>query len=293
MQNEYLATAYDEIDQRVAERLRTCATRLIYGIGEDGKRRLRAAYFCRVRLCPICQWRRSLKLYGQMSQAMRYVSSQGAYAYAFLTLTVRNVTLDGLPGALDQIYEGYRRLMQYREVKAAVRGWYRGIEITHNLDRNWPEFDTFHPHVHVVLVVKPSYFTSKYYLSQARWTELWKRATGIDYTPIVDVRKIKGDTAKAVAEATKYAAKSKDYIVLDDWDLTVETVRGLDKALHKRRLVGFGGLLAEARRKLALDDVDNGDLVRTDPDDDGNATDMYLESYAWHSGYCQYVRERD
>ena len=66
---------------------------------------------------------------------------------------------------------------------------------------------------------------------------------------IVDVRKIKGDTAKAVAEATKYAAKSKDYIVLDDWDLTVETVRGLDKALHKRRLVGFGGLLAEARRK--------------------------------------------
>lgn len=59
MQNEYLATAYDEIDQRVAERLRTCATRLIYGIGEDGKRRLRAANFCRVRLCPICQWRRS------------------------------------------------------------------------------------------------------------------------------------------------------------------------------------------------------------------------------------------
>ena len=49
----------------------------------------------------------------------------------------------------------------------------------------------------------------------------------------------------------------------------------------------------EHRRKLALDDVDNGDLVRTDPDDDGNATDMYLESYAWHSGYCQYVRERD
>ena len=67
MQNEYLATAYDEIDQRVAERLRTCATRLIYGIGEDGKRRLRAANFCRVRLCPICQWRRSLKLYSQMS----------------------------------------------------------------------------------------------------------------------------------------------------------------------------------------------------------------------------------
>lgn len=99
--------------------------------------------------------------------------------------------------------------MKYREVKAAVHGWYRGIEITHNLDRNSPEFDTFHPHVHVVLVVKPSYFTSKYYLSQARWTELWKRATGIDYTPIVDVRKIKGDTAKAVAEATKYAQSRK------------------------------------------------------------------------------------
>ena len=38
---------------------------------------------CTCGLCPICQWRRSLKLYSQISQAMRYVSSQGAYAYAY------------------------------------------------------------------------------------------------------------------------------------------------------------------------------------------------------------------
>lgn len=288
--NTYLATAYEDFDPRKAERLRSCATRLVYGIAANGRRKLRAANFCRVRLCPICQWRRSLKLYGQMTRVMEYLKPEG-YRYIFLTLTRSNVLAEGLGDALDQVVEGFHRLSKYDEVRHVVKGWYRGIEITHNLDRTSKDFDTFHPHVHVVLAVKPSYFNSRYYLSQARWTELWKRALGISYTPIVDIRKIDGDTAKAVAEATKYAAKSKDYIVLDDWDLTVETVKLLDEVLHKRRLVGFGGTLRAARHTLELDDPDQGDLLVTSEEDKQDTKDEYYESYGWHSGYSQYVRE--
>ena len=286
MANEYLAMAYDDIDKHIADRLRGCATRLVYGIGEDGRRRLRAANFCRVRLCPICQWRRSLKLYGQMRQVT------DPKAYIFLTLTVRNCLLDDLSRTLDVITEGVRRLMQYREVCKAVDGWYRGTEITHNLDTSSPDYDTYHPHIHMVMAVKPSYFKSRYYLSQRRWVELWKQAVGVDYTPVCDVRRIKGDTADAVSEATKYAAKSKDYIILDDWDLTVETVRGLDAALRNRRLVGFGGCLLSARRALQQVDPDKADLVQVGDNTD-SVKDVYHESYAWHSGYTQYIREID
>lgn len=291
MTNEYLAVAFDEIDEHTAARLRSCASFLHYGVCANGRRRLRAANFCRVRLCPICQWRRSLKLYGQMRAVMDYLAKQDCYAYLFLTLTIPNVRLDELTDALDRLTSGFHRLMKYKEVKSAVEGWYRGVEVTHNLDRSSPSFDTFHPHIHVILTVKRSYFTSRYYLSQAKFTELWAKAVGASgFTPVVDVRRIKGDTAKAVCEATKYAAKPKDYLVFDDWDLTVETVRGLADALHRRRLVGFGGCMLEARRVLEQEDPDTGDLVSIDPQEPDASKDVYFESYAWHAGFSQYIR---
>ena len=221
-------------------------------------------------------------------RVMHHLEPQG-YRYIFLTLTCRNVKLDKLSAALDALTKGFNLLSKYNDFKSAVCGWYRGTEITHNLDRDSPDFDSYHPHIHVVIAVKPSYFTSRYYISQAKWGALWQRALSVDYTPRVDVRRIHGDTAKAVCEATKYAAKSKDYIILDDWDLTVETVRGLDAALRNRRLVGFGGCLLAARRALEQDDADTGDLVHTDDSGDNDAKDVYYLSYGWHSGYCQYV----
>lgn len=292
MANEYLAVAYDEIDQRKADRLRSCATRLVYGVASNGHKKLRAANFCRVRLCPICQWRRSLKLYGQMMRVMQYLQPQG-FSYIFLTLTIRNVVASELTGALDQIQEGYHRLAKYDDFKKVVHGWYRGLEVTHNLDRNSPDFDTFHPHLHVVLAVKPSYFNSRYYISQARWGELWRRALGVDYIPIVDVRKVKGDTARAVCEATKYTAKSKDYIVLDDWQLTIDTVSVLDNALHARKLIGFGGILRDARKALEQDDPDTGDLIQVSDIQEQDQEDEYYISYGWHTGYSQYLKEAD
>lgn len=289
--NEYLAIAYDQIDEHVAERLRSCANTLHFGVDADGKRRLVGTWFCRVRLCPICQWRRSLKLYSQMRKVMRYLEPQ-EYQYIFLTLTMQNVKLDELPGALENLILGFNRLTKYKEVSRVCQGWYRGVEITHNLDRDSGSYDTFHPHVHVVIAVRKSYFSDRYYLSQARWTELWQRALQVEYTPLVDIRKVKGATAKAVCEVTKYAAKSQDYIVLDDWDMTVETVKGLDVALHRRRLVGFGGCMKDARKVLELEDNESGDLVHVDEDDTYGEYE-YFVSYSWRSGYCQYLKCSD
>ena len=245
--------------------------------------KLHDARFCRVRLCPVCQWRRSLKTFAQMSQVLDLAKGQG-YQFIFLTLTMQNCKSEVLSDELSHILLSFNRLMKYKDVQKAVKGYYRGCEVTHNV-----QTDEFHPHIHAILAVNGSYFGGSYYLSQARWTELWKRALQVDYTPIVDVRRCKGGT-KAIAEACKYTVKPSDILNMDDWDMTVDTLRTLDKALEKRRFVGLGGVIKDIHKKLHLDDIEDGDLVHVETDPDGSEPSAEEIVYFWN-GYGQYIRE--
>lgn len=281
--NGYMAIAYDEVDNRKAERLRGCASWLEY-VHDGEVMRLHSANFCRVRLCPICQWRRSLKTYSQMMDIMRVASDTG-YRYIFLTLTMRNCYPDELSSALDKLMLSFNRLIKYKAVKSIIKGYYRGTEVTHNIGN-----DTYHPHLHCVLAVNKSYFDdTRRYLSQARWTELWQRALQVEYTPIVDVRAVKGNIERAVAECSKYAVKVGDVLHWDDWDLTVDTVRTLDKAFDNRRFIGLGGVFRAIHKELSMDDMDKGDFVHTGDDSDVNDDTLPRVVYWWHTGYNQYV----
>lgn len=275
----YISLAYEEIDPKKSERMKDCANWLAFWRKEDGTMKLHDARFCRVRLCPICQWRRSLKTFAQMSQVLDVASSDG-YQFIFLTLTVRNCDGSELSSELSHLLLSYNRLMKYKDVLTAVKGYYRGCEVTHNTLS-----DEYHPHLHVILAVRSGYFSGKTYLSQARWAELWQRALQVSYTPIVDVRKCKGGS-KAIAEACKYAVKPSDVINFDDWDMTVETLRTLDKALENRRFIGLGGVLKDIHKQLHLDDMEDGDLVHVE----GQETEQPTEDeivFFWN-GYSQY-----
>lgn len=283
MHNEYLAMAYDEVDPAKAIRLRDCATSLSFDVTSDGGKRLATANFCRVRLCPMCQWRRSLKTFNQAMEVLQALGDK--WRYIFLTLTLRNCQGSDLDATLTNVLQSWSRLAKTKEYKAAVHGHMRTLEVTHNL-----EDDTYHPHIHALLAVRPSYFTGRTYISQDRWTELWRRSARLDYAPIVNIEACKGTQPHQIAEAAKYAVKSGDYIIPDDWQLTVETVRLLDKVLANRRFVAWGGIMADVRRQLRLDDVDDGDLIHVEPDQDkpDKASRIY---YSWASGYNQYIRE--
>ncbi len=140
--------------------------------------------------------------------------------------------------------------------------------MTYNEDEN-----TYHPHFHLILAVNKSYFSdTKSYLSQEDWTNLWKESLKVDYTPVVDVRRIKAsddDTyGKAIAETAKYTVKTNDYLIKDEEGkineaLTDEVVDTLDTALHRKRLVSFGFVFKEVHKKLNLDDTEDGDLAAT------------------------------
>lgn len=277
----YISLAYEEVDVKKSERMKDCANWLSFHRKEDGSMKLHDARFCRVRLCPICQWRRSLKTFAQMSQVLDVAKADG-YQFIFLTLTMRNCSAEELSEELTHILLSFNRLMKYKDVQKVVKGFYRGCEVTHNV-----RTDEYHPHIHAILAVKSTYFTGSYYLSQEKWTDFWKRALQVEYTPIVDVRRCRGGS-KAIAEACKYAVKPSDILNFDDWDMTVETLRVLDKALEKRRFVGLGGILKEIHKSLHLDDMEEGDLVHVENEAQSEATEEEV-IYFWN-GYSQYER---
>lgn len=283
MANELLSAAYEAIDHRKAERLRECASVLVFNVDPDGNKHLHSMTSCRVRLCPLCQWRRSLRVYQDMLKVVDYLGKNGKYKYILLTLTVANCSGDKLSETLDTMMHGINLLFQRSDVKKAVKGWYRGIEITRN-----HKDGTYHPHVHILLCVNQSYATSRYYISQIRWRTLWKDCCNLAYDPQCDVRFLKGDLRKGFAEVAKYAAKETDYIIPDDFDLTVDTVSDLDSALHKRRLISYGGIIAEARRALKLENEETADLIHVD--DEAVSSDVVRQVvYFWSSGFSDYI----
>ena len=262
--------------------------------GSDTQRtkwHLRKANFCRDRLCPMCSWRRSYKIFGQVSQIMELIGHD--YDFLFLTLTVPNVTASELHSKLDELNEGWHKFIKYKRIKSVLKGFFKALEITYN-----KLSDTYHPHFHVVLAVSKHYFKDKSYIQRDEWLTLWQRAMKDETITQVDVRRAKGKIkgseisvegaaaskalASAIAEIAKYSVKSSDYIFHDD-DRTDRVVGCLADVLTNRRLCAFGGCFADAHKQLQLDDAEDGDLIHLDGELRSDlATQIYR--YEWSCG---------
>lgn len=310
-QNMYIGGAYEQYDTDKAQKIYNCGTWLRYcADSNSGRLTLTGANFCRLRLCPICQWRRSLKLYGQMRRVIEHLGSD--YLYIFWTGTIKNCGGSELSQTITHLLEGFKCMAKMPQYRKAVRGYFRALEVTRNT-----ETGDFHPHIHAIFAVRRSYFTSRDYLSHSDWTALWLKALNecaqrcnssrIDYAPIVNVKRVKPrggaqsdydggavDTIAAICETAKYCVKSEDIICYDDWDMTVDTLRTLDGALAGRRLISMGGVIRQAHHDLNLSavDSDDADLLDIGADESianpDNANELL---YVWHSGYSEYVRK--
>lgn len=296
LENQYISAAYEEVNKSKAARLSECASALLFQRKEGCGLKLRNANFCRVRLCPICAWRRSLKTQAHMNKILHAAEEQQQLEYLLVTLTLRNCSGEALSGTLDTLIGGYKNLVKRKRYRQAWVGWYRGVEVTHNV-----EADTYHPHIHALVAVKKSYFSGKSYIKQKDLAQDWREVCKIeDYTPVVDIRRVKRwnggqahtrlDLIKAVSEVAKYTTKSSDIINFDDWDFTINTLKLLDSVFDNRRFIAFGGLFKELHKQLNLDDTEDGDLVHVDEqnEDGDQSADQLL--YFWHTGYCRYVR---
>ncbi len=296
LENLELAASYKRIGSNKYYRVLDCSTFLEWKYYfEINEKRLAKANFCKVRLCPMCSWRRSLKIFGQVSKVMDHVEENYNYKYIFLTLTVKNCYGEDLRDTLDLMTKAFNGMTRRKAFKQAIKGYFRSLEITYNKKE-----DTYHPHFHMILAVNDSYFKdTRIYLTQEKWTSLWKSCLKVDYTPIVDVRRIKEDDnkgfGKAVAETAKYTVKADDFLIKDEYGninitLTDEVVKTLDYALHRKRLTSFGFIFKEIHKKLNLDDAEDGRLEDSHIEESLRDDIAYLIlRHQWNVGIKNYV----
>lgn len=267
---------YNAEFERYAERMTDCSTFLEYGFNDDGLK-LKNANFCRVRHCPVCQWRRSLLWKSNMYVAYEEIKAQyPTHRWLFLTLTVKNCDITDLRETLQHMNKSWTRLKDRVQFLKVVDGWIRTTEVTKAKD------GSAHPHFHVMLLVKPSYF-AKNYIKQSEWTELWRSVLRVDYMPIVDVRVVKAKTRKrqevvsaddaikgAIMETLKYSVKPSDMI--GDGSKESNTwFYELTKQTFKLRFVASGGALKDALKRD--EDITDDDLINTGNDEEDTNTD--------------------
>lgn len=259
----------------------------------DGYKKLDKANFCRDRLCPMCNWRRSLKI---SANVYKVVSSLEDYNFIHLVITQKNVIPEKLKAEVDRLYHAWSKMRKVKKWRSSIKGYVRCLEITHNLD-----FNTYHPHFHVLLAVKPSYFKHKAsYITQAEFGNMWRDALQINYNPVIYVGKVSNSNIPAAAaEVSKYASKPGSY-VFDDVEYMDKTIAILSDVLAGRRLMAYGGVIRARRKelKIADEEVKNADLVNVDVD--GNNEDEIIcpkcqtalqkVIYSWSPGYQQYVK---
>ena len=242
----------------LVERVQTCGDVLRFLRREDGSLKLYQAYFCKNKFCPMCNWRRSMKYSYQTSRIVDgAIKQEPKGRFLFLTLTVKNTEGEALNSTISQLTKSFDRLFRRVKVKKNLLGYLRSVEVTHNEDDN-----SYHPHIHVLMMVRPSFFQSKKdYITQKEWSDMWSQSLKVDYVPMVDIRTVKekGKGMRgAILETAKYPTKP---IKLDIENKQV--VDDLYNGLYRKRQLGFGGLFKTIKKQLALDDVETGDLVHT------------------------------
>lgn len=289
----YQGTFYDKF----AGRIGNCSGLLQFGWIDDaltGEVRLKlvAARFCRVRHCPICQWRRSLMWQARFKKAAPSIDRDYPTArYLLLTLTVQNCPLGELRQTLMWMNESWKRLTHRKQFPAI--GFARSTEVTRGKD------GSVHPHFHALLMVQSGYFNGKNYLSQADWVALWQSCLQVNYAPVVDIRACKprrrppaselaadapqSGLLAALPEVFKYTTKPEDLFSKGgecdrDWLVT------LTGQLHKTRAVALGGIFRQY-----LSENDPEDLIGGEETED-KFDDLYL-TFGWREMIERYVKQ--
>lgn len=267
LQNIKLAERLETLGIKNFESVYQCAEVLRFQEQEDSSLKLYQAWFCKNRQCPICNWRRSLKYSAQISKIIdKAIQKYQKSNFLFLTLTQKNCVGEELDKTLKEMHKSFNLLMRYAKVKKNLLGFVRATEVSYNTIR-----EDYHPHMHVLLMVSNTYFKNKKnYITQEEWIQLWQRAMKLDYEPSIDIRRVYDKKGKgivsAIQETAKYPVKPMDIEVTDENEL-LQVTYDLYHGLKRKRLLSFGGIFKEIKNELGLDDVEDGDLVNVDDDE--------------------------
>lgn len=221
---------------------------------------------CHLRFCPVCSWKKASKTAGIAYTNLSLISDSN---FLFLTLTVKNCEIVDLKDTLKHMSESFHRLKQVSIWKNTVKGYIRSIECTVADDGK------MHPHFHIILDVNSSYLKhKKSYITQSKFTDLWRDALKIDYQPIVHITQIKSKTefdnplVGAVCETIKYTLKSSDLL-----KMTPITFSILDLSMRGVKTLNCGGSLLHCLKPSENHKLSDEEWIL-----------LSRELFRWHNG---------
>ena len=267
------------------EKIKQCGNYLEFALKEnqitkDTKKKLANANFCKNRFCPMCSWRRIRNITGQLKDAFSVIQEKQKVATLFLTLTISNPDVKDLKSTIAKMNKAFKNMSDTKPFKNAVLGYFKSIEI---LGDKTPKGQA-HPHFHILLVVDTKYFSSRNYLNKSEWTEMWRKSLGVEYTPVVDVRRIKSknenfsDIDSAIIETVKYSVKHTELVNRsnDDFYYLYTQTKGM-------RFISAGGILKEHLNLIKIDD----DLINLKKENEQLWIEICRLIYTWQNGeYC-------
>ena len=246
--------------------VKQCGNVLEFKPTDEGYLKLHKTWFCKSKLCPVCNWRRAMKNSYQSQKVIEeVVKEKSTSRWLFLTLSTRNA-IDGetLEQSLKHLTESFRRLFKYKKISKNLIGFMRSTEVTVNKNDG-----SYNQHMHVLSCVENAYFRKKEnYITQVEWVDLWQKALQVDYKPVANIKAIKPnqkgdkDIQAAIKETSKYSVKSSDYLTGDE-EKDAEIVSDLEQGLYRKRMLSYGGLLKKKHKILNLDDAEDGNLINT------------------------------
>lgn len=172
-----------------AYNVKQCGNVLEFKPTDEGYLKLHKTWFCKSKLCPVCNWRRAMKNSYQAEKVIKEVIKEKPKArWLFLTLSTRNaIDGDTLEQSLKHLTKAFDRLSRYKKVKQNLVGFLRSTEVTVNKNDG-----SYNQHMHVLLCVENSYFKNKSnYITQEEWVYLWQKALQVDYRPVANIKAIK------------------------------------------------------------------------------------------------------
>lgn len=295
------------VSVKTINRFETCSSWFQHLTNKEmSVKRLHKTDACGNRFCPICTWKTAKKDAIKISVMMEALKEIEKKEFLFLTLTAPNVNGEELRDEIDRFNQGVNKLFQRRHVKRIVKGYIRKLEVTTDQEKQItedlykrkkdyydlrglkvgnpnPTYNTYHPHMHIIVVVNKSYFNKpSEFISKAEWLELWRSCMRDNSITQVDARKVSSTNtgnSNAVLEIAKYSAKGSD---LYHSETVFDTFY---RALKRRQLIVFSGLMKDYVKKFK-----NGELDRFKKENEDEYTHL-LQSIWKGSSYGSKLRE--
>lgn len=174
--------------RRTPSKLNWCSNYLEFLHLKDKTKHISYIESCHCSLCPSCNFFRSrnnLKNMILILEDFFSVPSNCNFPFVFLTLTVPDCAGSDLRNVIKSMNQAFNKFLGYKEIKDSVVGCSRSFEITINNDEDSESYGLFHPHFHVLLIMKKDYFLfhrcadDDIYMNKLQWLLLWQRALGL------------------------------------------------------------------------------------------------------------------